>query len=176
MREKGYHDTGLNDILKHCGIPKGSFYNFFDSKETFALQVIAYYGDRLTTFIKGFVEDTAHSPVNRLRNLYTALVSIAEAEQCEKGCLVYNMSFELAGSNAAIAKALDVQFEKWVSLVAGCIREGQSAGEIITTQSAESLAEVLHTAVNGSYGRVKMKKDAQTMHTMIETMLAFIKA
>ena len=33
FEQRGYHAVGINDILKACAIPKGSFYNFFDSKE-----------------------------------------------------------------------------------------------------------------------------------------------
>ncbi|MBL4572869.1 MAG: TetR/AcrR family transcriptional regulator, partial [Gammaproteobacteria bacterium] len=35
-----FNSVGLNDILKHAGIPKGSFYHYFESKEDFALQVV----------------------------------------------------------------------------------------------------------------------------------------
>ena len=44
IRTKGYHNVGINEILKASNIPKGSFYNFFESKEDFARQVVAYYG------------------------------------------------------------------------------------------------------------------------------------
>ncbi|MGE7623338.1 TetR/AcrR family transcriptional regulator [Viridibacillus sp. NPDC096237] len=30
--DKGYHSTSIQDILNHCGISKGSFYNYFPSK------------------------------------------------------------------------------------------------------------------------------------------------
>ena len=45
FRKLGYHNVGINDILKACNIPKGSFYNFFESKEEFAEQVLEYFGE-----------------------------------------------------------------------------------------------------------------------------------
>ena len=42
--ERGYHDTGIQDLLAAAGVPKGSFYHHFRSKETFGLAVIATYG------------------------------------------------------------------------------------------------------------------------------------
>ena len=42
----GYNGTGVKDIVEAAGIPKGSFYNYFESKEDFALQATAVPADR----------------------------------------------------------------------------------------------------------------------------------
>ena len=57
LRTQGYNKTGINEILKASGIPKGSFYNFFESKEDFGLQVLAYYSDGIIRFIKRLLQD-----------------------------------------------------------------------------------------------------------------------
>ena len=41
--QQGYHGTGLKEILDAVQIPKGSFYNYFGSKENFAAEVIQHY-------------------------------------------------------------------------------------------------------------------------------------
>ena len=40
MIEKGYNNTGIQEVLLAVGVPKGSFYHYFDSKEDFALKII----------------------------------------------------------------------------------------------------------------------------------------
>ncbi|MBX9686863.1 MAG: TetR/AcrR family transcriptional regulator, partial [Candidatus Obscuribacterales bacterium] len=40
MYEKGYSNTGIQEVLSSVGVPKGSFYHYFDSKEDFALKII----------------------------------------------------------------------------------------------------------------------------------------
>ena len=40
MLSKGYNNTGIQEIVKLVGVPKGSFYHYFESKEAFALAVI----------------------------------------------------------------------------------------------------------------------------------------
>ena len=174
FRANGYHNTGVKDILDYCGISKGSFYNFFPTKEAYALEVIAYYGSRLTAFMQETFADESKPAIERLRTFYYYLVSVSESEACAKGCLVYNMAFEMAGQSDPVAQALDAQFEQWLVQVTACITQGQQAGEIIKTQPADKLAAVLHTAVNGTYGRVKMKRDAEPMRQMIDTLLAFM--
>ncbi len=42
---QGYHGTGLQEILDAVNIPKGSFYNYFGSKENFGAEVIQHYID-----------------------------------------------------------------------------------------------------------------------------------
>ena len=41
--EQGYHHTGIQDVLQTAGVPKGSFYYYFPSKEAFGLEVIAQF-------------------------------------------------------------------------------------------------------------------------------------
>ena len=36
MTRRGYHGTGVQEIVQAAGIPKGSFYHYFASKEDFA--------------------------------------------------------------------------------------------------------------------------------------------
>ena len=43
LMQQGYHGTGLKEILDAVQIPKGSFYNYFGSKENFAAEIIEHY-------------------------------------------------------------------------------------------------------------------------------------
>ena len=43
--EKGFHGTGVKDIVERAGVPKGSFYNYFDSKEAFGAAILRHYAD-----------------------------------------------------------------------------------------------------------------------------------
>jgi TetR/AcrR family transcriptional repressor of nem operon len=43
LMQQGYQGTGLKEILDAAQIPKGSFYNYFGSKENFGAEVIQHY-------------------------------------------------------------------------------------------------------------------------------------
>ncbi len=45
MLEKGYNATGIMEVLQLVGVPKGSFYHYFDSKEDFGLQIINHFDE-----------------------------------------------------------------------------------------------------------------------------------
>ena len=61
MLRKGYNGTGVQEITKGAGVPKGSFYHYFESKEDFAIQALHYY---YTPRIERFA-DARHKPNRR---------------------------------------------------------------------------------------------------------------
>ena len=43
FHEHGFHFTGVQNIVDQAGVPKGSFYNHFKSKEALGLEVLDTY-------------------------------------------------------------------------------------------------------------------------------------
>ena len=67
--DQGYHGTGIQEVVDMAGIPKGSFYNYFKSKEDFGSKTIIHFAERFTEFLDKIAEDSkkdAHSAINRL--------------------------------------------------------------------------------------------------------------
>ena len=87
LRKNGYHKVGINEILKEAGIPKGSFYNFFESKEDFTVQVIQQYGRSNRQWIEEFFQQEM-SPLTLIKAFYKHLIDINEQDDYASGCLV----------------------------------------------------------------------------------------
>ena len=50
--EKGYYGLGLSELLKRCGIPKGSFYYYFpDGKIQLIQEVLEYSYQHMLSWI-----------------------------------------------------------------------------------------------------------------------------
>ena len=64
----GFDGIGLNTILHAAGVPKGSFYYFFKSKEDFARAVLDAYERDLVDWRNKIFKDTSRSPLQRLRH------------------------------------------------------------------------------------------------------------
>lgn len=159
IRKRGYHNVGINEILKACGIPKGSFYNFFESKEDFVEQSLQEYGKNSVTMIRSFLGDMDKSPIERLRLLYAYFLNMNEKDGCDAGCLINNMSTELGGLNHTIADVADAQFQQALVEIAACIKEGQDDGEITTEFSAHYLAEYIQAGLHGAFSRMKATRN-----------------
>ena len=176
FRENGYHSTGVSEILNRCKISKGTFYNYFKSKEDFAVKVIDYYGDVMFKFIEKSLTQPNFSPLEKLKLLYTILIDLNFKEDCRKGCLIYNLSYELAGQNLYIAEVLDQHLESWLQIIATCVEEGQAKNEITKVIPAYQIASTLHTTYNGASGRIKAQRSIHPMKEVMDTVFKMIES
>ena len=48
---KGFNHTGIQEILEVAGVPKGSFYFYFKSKEEFGLELVDYHLARFDQWV-----------------------------------------------------------------------------------------------------------------------------
>ncbi|MEX0614578.1 MAG: TetR/AcrR family transcriptional regulator, partial [Methylophaga sp.] len=51
---QGFNPTGLNTVLQTAGVPKGSFYYYFASKEDFGLAIIDETATEYAELIAGY--------------------------------------------------------------------------------------------------------------------------
>lgn len=174
IRQKGYHKVGINEILKVCGIPKGSFYNFFKSKEDFIEQSIRNYGAQGAAMIEQYLTDTTYLPSHRLQRFYQAMIENFSSEGCTAGCLLANLSMEIGGINAHLAAVADEMFQHNLSLVTACVLEAQEAGSLTTAFSAPYLAEYLQAGLSGAVSRMKVQHNRRFLDQWYEMTFAFL--
>lgn len=167
MHERGYTATGVQDVLSKLGMPKGSFYHHFDSKETFAVEIIRHFDVEYTALLTRTLQNPAQTPIERLRAYLLETKERLAAQDCRKGCLIGNLSQEMADQSELLRNELCTVIQKWRKMLADCIREGQSNGEIVNKRSAEDLAEVLAAGCNGAVMRAKTLKCTEPMDTFI---------
>lgn len=56
--KNGYTKTGISEILKATGLPKGSFYFYFKKKSEVAEAVLQYYGRKVTALLRAAAADS----------------------------------------------------------------------------------------------------------------------
>ena len=157
IRLTGYTATGVKEILDLAGVPKGSFYHHFPSKEAYAGDLISRYGAIEAERIQRILEDSTIPPLKRLR-LYFEELSAANGYDAEvSGCLIGSMSLEVADHSEALQTQLRSLFEILQGSVAGVLRSAIQRGELDKALKPDALAEFL---VNGYEGAlVRMKAD-----------------
>lgn len=175
FRTQGYNKTGINEILKASEIPKGSFYNFFKSKEDFGLQVLTHYSEEMIAFIESMlVKDKSKPPLERLKYFYQTVMTANKEEQCLKGCLLVNMTTEMGGISQNFAKAAKDHYQKWIHLIAACIAEGQEKGEINRNYEANELAAYIHNNFSGALVMMKSKRDTSSLNLFYKMTFQFL--
>jgi TetR/AcrR family transcriptional repressor of nem operon len=175
FREQGYNNTGINDILKTCDISKGSFYNYFRTKEGYGIKVIGYYGDTLLEYMIGKLRSGDGSPVEKLEALYNSFIEIVEREEIKSGCLVSNISNEMGGVNDRLAEVADQNFRKWIDEIARIVAKGQALKEIRNDMEALKIAGYIHASFFGSLSRMKVTRNTDSLKDWLNMTLKFIK-
>jgi TetR/AcrR family transcriptional regulator, transcriptional repressor for nem operon len=170
MIEKGYSNTGIQEVLSRIGVPKGSFYHYFDSKEDFALQIIAHCDQSYTANLLRTLRNQDASPIERLRNYCEANKEKLVSNECRKGCLIGNLSQEMADQSETLRTALSHVMGKWRDLFASCIEEGQNRGEIKKTFAPHQMAELFLSGWEGAIMRSKTTKCVEPLDTFIALM------
>lgn len=175
LRMKGYHDTGVDDILKACQLSSGSFYNFFKSKEGFAIQALEQYNQVYQDYLDGILKHTDLSPLEKLQRLYGSSVQRHVEDSCQLGCLLNSMTSEIGTTIPAISKKIQADFQLSSDRIAKTIRAGQELGEIRIDYTAEDLADFLINGFIGASTRMKAGAKPEPLHLFLRTAFEFIK-
>jgi TetR/AcrR family transcriptional regulator, transcriptional repressor for nem operon len=174
FHEKGYNHAGIEAILQAAGVPKGSFYYYFESKEDFGLQVINSFAGCYQTEIDRLLGDQSLSPLERLRRYFESICERLESQQCRNGCLVGKLSQEMADQSEIFRARLEEIFEGWVDRYAECLEQAQRAGEIPPDIDVHELAEFWLNSWQGALLRAKTMRSTQPLRTFLGIMFGSI--
>lgn len=146
IEQRGYSALGVAEICKAAGVPKGSFYYFFESKESLALAVIdEHWAGQKQAWAAVLGADEA--PLARLRRLFeeTEAAQRAGQQTCGtvSGCLFGNLTLEMSNQTEAMRNRLQEIFEQQVEMVAGVVAEARERGEVTVTDTAQAARAVV---------------------------------
>lgn len=175
FREHGYHATGVSAILEACDISKGTFYNYFNSKEEFALECLTNYSSQIQKLLKTYLGFTSMSPTKRLKRYFDQLVKINAKEGANRGCLLMNFMVELAGQDSIFQKQTEEEFSIWIDLITPTIEEAQRAKEITNAYPAKQIAHYLYLHVFGDFARMKTIHSTNQLERQLKMVFDFIK-
>ena len=165
---KGFHGTGIKEVLEEVGVPKGSFYNYFESKDDFGAQVIELYSRRF----HGPLDEVIQADGDPLDNLKAYLAS--EVERLDRdgsGCLLGNLAAEVGTTNATLRAALARGMAGTRKRFARIISEAQRSGRIRTDVTAEQLASILLATWQGALIRLQTEASVEDLEECRELLL-----
>lgn len=170
MIERGYTNTGIQEVLNVVKVPKGSFYHYFDSKEAFAVEIIRYFDAHEKQPFLALLRNQERRPIDRLRDYVNVHRESLLAQGCRGGCLVGNLSQEMADQSEVLRAELSSVMMQWRETVAACIAEGQAAGEIRSTRKPEELADLFSAAWYGAMMRAKTVKSTEPIDIIVDLL------
>lgn len=157
VHARGFAASGVKDITDTAGVPKGSFYAYFPSKEEFGAAILHHYWSDIEARLLPILAADEPPARTRVIRFFRALTDDHEAQDFLLGCLVGNLSLELGGSSEPVRTELNRILRRWDDALAACVRSGQGAqGGIRTGVDADELASALIEAWEGAALRGKV--------------------
>ena len=158
MHRSGYNATGLSEILKAAGVPKGSFYHHFSSKEDFAAAALAQYVDHEGKHTASVLNDFRTPPLKRLKRYFTDLTKTYGQSSELPGCLMGRFSLEMAVDSPQLRKQISVSFAGWQQKIAAVLQEAVEQKELPRDTEPEPLAGFLLNSWEGALLRSQAEK------------------
>ncbi|MBO3759089.1 TetR/AcrR family transcriptional regulator [Ciceribacter sp. L1K22] len=174
LTERGYSPVGLDEILRHAGVPKGGFYHYFSSKADFGRVLIAAYHAYFAEKLDRWFLDESLSPLSRLRAF------VADAEQgmarhdFRRGCLIGNLGQEMGALPEEFRDLLVSALDGWQSRTARCLRTAQAEGEIASRHDPNALAAFFWIGWEGAVLRAKLERRADPLSAFADGFFAML--
>lgn len=167
----GYNATGIQQITDLASVPKGSFYNHFDSKEAFAATIIDQYAEELRKNWSEMMRAAPPEPLAAIRYAFAQLIARHESNTCWKGCLIGNFAAEMAEASDLCRQRLASAMEGWRAALAKLIRQAQEAGEIRADMDASATAALVWDVWEGAILRMKVERSTVPLRESTDLVL-----
>lgn len=167
IRAMGYAATGVKEILDEAGVPKGSFYHHFASKEAFAKEVLGLYVRGENERAAKILRDGKAAPLMRLRRYFEELMAVYGPGAAVSGCLLGNLSLEIADHSDAIQSLIHVSFSNWQTAVAGILQQAMDRGELAKSTKPRELASFLVNSYEGALLRAKADRSIRPLENFL---------
>jgi TetR/AcrR family transcriptional repressor of nem operon len=167
IRSMGYASTGMKEILDEARVPKGSFYHYFPSKEAYASEVLKLYAQGERERCQAILGDHTLPPLPRLRRYFDELIRVYGPSSAVTGCLMGNLSLEMAGQSDSIQGILHESFSIWQSALADVLREAIDRGDLAPTFEPEEMADFLINGYEGALLRSKADRSMKPLETFV---------
>jgi len=165
IHKVGYCATGVKDLLDIAGVPKGSFYHYFPSKEAFAGEVLQQYATTENRRLEAILGNDKRPPLKRLRKYFNELASVFGQKGPISGCLFGKMSLEIAHHSPNIQSFLSGAFGHWQQGIAAVLRLAVDRGDLPASTKPDELAAFLLNSWEGALVRSNAEKSDQALDT-----------
>lgn len=158
MLTAGFAGLGLSTLLQAAGVPKGSFYHCFDSKEDFGRATIEAYVERyisrLATLING-----SGSGAEKLDRLFDFWLADAAQAGLADRCLVVKLGAEASDFSEPMRAAMDRGVQQFTGCLADLLGQGGKDGSLRPIPDPQAEARSLYSSLLGAAILTRISRD-----------------
>jgi TetR/AcrR family transcriptional repressor of nem operon len=159
MAHKGWAAVGINEVLGAAGVPKGSFYHWFSSKDAFGEAMMqSYFADYLAE-MDGIFARPDSPAADRLMAYWEGWRETESLEDCQGKCLAVKLGAEVADLSEPMRIALKEGTTEIVDRLQRMIEAGTADGSLSVEGDARAAAESLYDMWLGASVMAKIHRD-----------------
>jgi TetR/AcrR family transcriptional regulator, transcriptional repressor for nem operon len=171
---KGFSAVGLNELLSEAGVPKGSFYHYFKSKERFGEALLSSYFSDYQARLEVRLTPSGNTAAERLLSYWNAWLETQASEGTEGKCLIVKLSGEVSDLSEAMRATLQLGTSRIVDRLADCIREGAADGSLPREIEAGNTALTLYNLWLGATLLTKIRRDRSALEAAMAATLRLL--
>ncbi|GIE78680.1 TetR family transcriptional regulator [Actinoplanes philippinensis] len=162
---KGYAAVGINEVLSGAGVPKGSFYHYFGSKDAFGEAVIVRYFEQYLTEMDEILDAAGQDWAARILAYFASWRASQSFGDCAGKCLAVKLSAEVADMSEPMRLALKAGTTQVVDRLERAITGAVQDGSSPFTGDARATAESLYQLWLGASVMAKVQRSLAPMDT-----------
>ncbi len=178
IANKGFVGVGLAEILTVAGVPKGSFYHYFSSKERFGEVLLTRYVDGYLDRLDGLLNPDGRTARERLMTYWSywnmsqcdSAKGACNTSETNSKCLIVKLSAEVADISEAMRLTLRDGTDRVVRRIALCLQDAIADGSVSSSLNTEAMALTLYELWLGASLLAKLRRDASPFeHALLST-------
>lgn len=176
MHHKGYHHTGIQEVLNAAGVPKGSFYFYFKSKEDFGLNVIDFFNQMCLGMLEPILKNTELSALEQLESIFDFYINLFKELNYQFGCPIGNLSQEMGDLNPAFSEKLTLSVEMIAGIYQDVLEKAKTENTIPKKLNTAQTAEFIVTSWHGSLIKMKINRSVDSLRVHKKLILGLVKS
>jgi TetR/AcrR family transcriptional repressor of nem operon len=163
IHSRGYNHTGLSDILQAAGVPKGSFYFYFKSKDDFGLALVDHYWEFIRGMGETYLSDSSIPPLERLAGFMDAYQEVFEKMKHCCGCPIGNLMQEMSDLSEAFRDKVGDVYSRMKDNIARILKEAQDRGDLSCGIDPDLTAQFILNSWEGAIMHMKLVKSSEPL-------------
>jgi TetR/AcrR family transcriptional regulator, transcriptional repressor for nem operon len=166
---KGYAAVGINEVLASVGVPKGSFYHYFGSKDAFGEAVIERYFVGYLADMDQIMDDPARDGAGKIMAYFASWRESQGLDDCQGKCLAVKLGAEVADLSEPMRLALRTGTTAIVDRLERALTAAGTDGSLTLRGEPRPLADSLYELWMGASVMAKIRRTLDPMDSALAT-------
>jgi len=172
FHKQGVNATSVDEILEKSNTGKSQFYHYFKGKDDLTHQVVQSFYRSLCN--KEIPINYEIESLNDLENWFYFFINHQKSTNCERGCPMATIGYELKDYQELIRQDINLTFEYTINALSKFFHKQKALGKLKKDTDPDELASFCVFIMQGGMITSKIKKETISFESSVKHALAYI--